>query len=80
LAKNVRVVLINGDRFLDFPKALPPGINFMGELGASKTKSRLPMFTGQIGEIVNNATDLVIFSLGTVSNTTQMPGKRENLD
>lgn len=52
----------------------------MGELGASKTKSRLPMFTGQIGEIVNNATDLVIFSLGTVSNTTQMPGKRENLD
>lgn len=76
LAKKVRVVLINGERFLDFPKPLPPGVNFMGELSASKiAPKKIPYFTGEVGEIVNRAQNLVIFSLGTVSNTTQMPAQ-----
>ncbi|KAI6176273.1 UDP-glucuronosyltransferase [Aphelenchoides bicaudatus] len=74
LSQKVRVILINGERFLDFPRALPIAISFMGELNAAKsTKQSVPIFTGQIGEVVTKAKNLVIFSLGTVSNTTQMP-------
>jgi hypothetical protein len=68
LSRKVRVILINGERFLDFPRPLPPGIKFMGELGVVKSvKQNVPIFTGQIGQIVKKAEKLVIFSLGTVS-------------
>lgn len=46
----------------------------MGELTTEDKSARnTPIFTGQIGNIVNRAKSLVIFSLGTVSNTTEMP-------
>lgn len=38
----------------------------------------MPIFNGEIAEIVNRAKNLVIFSLGTVSNTTSMPQQMVN--
>jgi len=73
LSEKVRVILINGERFLDFPKPLPHGINFMGSPILETKSKNEPIFTGEIGKIVEKAKDLVIFSLGTVSNTTEMP-------
>uniref|UniRef100_A0A915DDW0 glucuronosyltransferase n=1 Tax=Ditylenchus dipsaci TaxID=166011 RepID=A0A915DDW0_9BILA len=35
LSQRVDVLLINGERFLDFPRPLPVGIAFMGEVGKS---------------------------------------------
>ncbi|KAI6217833.1 UDP-glucuronosyltransferase [Aphelenchoides fujianensis] len=72
LSRRVRVLLVNGERFLDFPRPLPPGIGFMGEVKTTPQISA-PKLTGEVGEIVERAKHVVIFSLGTVSNTTNMP-------
>lgn len=39
-AQKVHVLLINGDRFLDFPRPLPQNIVFMGELALANPKSK----------------------------------------
>ncbi|KAI6187492.1 UDP-glucuronosyltransferase [Aphelenchoides besseyi] len=72
LSRRVRVLLVNGERFLDFPRPIPFGINFIGEVKIADKNSALN-FTGEVAEIVDRAKNLVIFSLGTVSNTTNMP-------
>ncbi|KAI6219842.1 UDP-glucuronosyltransferase [Aphelenchoides fujianensis] len=72
LSRRVRVLLVNGERFLDFPRPLPPGIGFMGEVKTTPQTSASKL-TGEVGEIVERAKHVVIFSLGTVSNTTNMP-------
>ncbi|KAI6214438.1 UDP-glucuronosyltransferase [Aphelenchoides besseyi] len=77
LSRRVRVLLVNGERFLDFPKPIPFGVNFIGEVKTATKNSPLN-FTGEVAEIVNRATNLVIFSLGTVSNTTNMPSNMLN--
>ncbi|KAE9552483.1 hypothetical protein FO519_004296 [Halicephalobus sp. NKZ332] len=73
LSQNVRILFVNGDRFLDFPRPLPLGITFMGEVGKKSSRSEL-VFPNEINEIINRAEKgIIIFSLGTVSNTTNMP-------
>uniref|UniRef100_A0AC35TM24 Glucuronosyltransferase n=1 Tax=Rhabditophanes sp. KR3021 TaxID=114890 RepID=A0AC35TM24_9BILA len=71
LSQNVRVLLINGEKFLDFPRPFPIGISFMGEVGS---KSKLNTLPAEIESIIKKAKKgIIIFSLGTVSNTTNMP-------
>jgi glucuronosyltransferase len=78
LSKNVRILLVNGERFLDFPRPLPVGITFMGEVGKSSSKIA-KIFSPEINAIIEKAEKgLIIFSLGTVSNTTNMPQKMLN--
>jgi glucuronosyltransferase len=71
MSQQVRVLLVNGERFLDFPRPLPTGITFMGEVGKKAYAKELPQ---DLRGIVDRAKKgFVIFSLGTVSNTTNMP-------
>ncbi|CAI4231112.1 unnamed protein product [Auanema sp. JU1783] len=76
LSQNVSALLINGERMLDFPRPLPLHISFSGELGLNKvSKSK----KGDLGDEIENiwskkpSKGLIVFSLGTVSNTTNMP-------
>lgn len=82
LSKTINVLLINGDRFLDFPRPLPLGISFIGEVGKIKVKKnkenstiKLISLPKDIEKIYNdkNSLGVIIFSLGTVSNSTNMP-------
>lgn len=86
LSKRVNVLLVNGERFLDFPRPLSPGIAFMGEVGATRRKEKhiLPdnwstaekqSMPPELQRVYDrqDADGVVIFSLGTVSNTTNMP-------
>uniref|UniRef100_A0A0K0E3C0 glucuronosyltransferase n=1 Tax=Strongyloides stercoralis TaxID=6248 RepID=A0A0K0E3C0_STRER len=71
LSKNVPILFINGERFLDFPRPFPIGITFMGEIGKKSSSKSLP---SEIETIINKANKgIILFSLGTVSNTTNMP-------
>uniref|UniRef100_A0A0N4ZU08 glucuronosyltransferase n=1 Tax=Parastrongyloides trichosuri TaxID=131310 RepID=A0A0N4ZU08_PARTI len=71
LSQNVRILFINGERFLDFPRPFPIGITFMGEVGKKNQGKSLPK---NIENIIKQAKKgIIIFSLGTVSNTTNMP-------
>jgi len=73
LSQNVKILFVNGDRFLDFPRPLPLGITFMGEVGKKSSRSNL-VFSSEINDIIERAIKgIIIFSLGTVSNTTNMP-------
>lgn len=71
LSQQVRVLLVNGERFLDFPRPLPTGIAFMGEVGKKTSATELPHDLKHIVDRAKNG--FAIFSLGTVSNTTNMP-------
>ncbi|CAB3401792.1 unnamed protein product [Caenorhabditis bovis] len=65
-------LLINGNRMLDFPRPLPLHIGFAGEMGVAKKSANVDEW---LDAIVSRPTDdgLIVFSLGTVSNTTNMP-------
>ncbi|CAA82344.2 Putative UDP-glucuronosyltransferase ugt-60 [Caenorhabditis elegans] len=78
LAKTtVPSLLINGDRMLDFPRPLPIHIAFSGELGVSKGKKLV--MEKWLEDIIEKPSDgLIVFSLGTVSNTTNMPAQMIN--
>uniref|UniRef100_A0A1I7UHE0 UDP-glucuronosyltransferase n=1 Tax=Caenorhabditis tropicalis TaxID=1561998 RepID=A0A1I7UHE0_9PELO len=70
-------LLINGDRMLDFPRPLPLHIAFSGELGVRKGKKVI--MEKWLEEIIEKPSDgLIVFSLGTVSNTTNMPSQMIN--
>ncbi|VDM39480.1 unnamed protein product [Toxocara canis] len=72
LSQQVPVLLINGEAYLDFPRPLPIGITFMGEIDAKA--SGLSALSGEIKRIADEAdAGIIVFSLGTVSNTTNMP-------
>lgn len=71
LSQKVRIMLINGERFLDFPRPLPHGIQFLGQVSAGTKATK--KFPPELERIVEQARTLVVFSLGTVSNTTNMP-------
>ncbi|KAH7726584.1 CRE-UGT-60 protein [Aphelenchoides avenae] len=43
MSQQVRVLLVNGERFLDFPRPLPTGITFMGEVGKKSSGTELPL-------------------------------------
>ncbi|CAD5221292.1 unnamed protein product [Bursaphelenchus xylophilus] len=75
LSQKVRVILINGERFLDFPRPLPHGIQFMGSVSRPSQRAELPP---EVERIVSSSKKIVIFSLGTVSNTTNMPFRMIN--
>lgn len=75
LAKTtVPSLLINGNRMLDFARPLPLHIAFSGELGIRKGKK--VVMEKWLEEIIEKPSDgLIVFSLGTVSNTTNMPAQ-----
>ncbi|PIO66518.1 UDP-glucoronosyl and UDP-glucosyl transferase [Teladorsagia circumcincta] len=63
LSRNVPALLINGERMLDFPRPLPIHIT------AKKVE-----FDDDLRAILQKPSKgLIVFSLGTVSNTTNMP-------
>ena len=72
LANRVPVTLINGEQYLDFPRPLPASIAFIGEVG--KTADSSSGLDAEMRKLVESA-DLgfIIFSLGTVCNTSSMP-------
>uniref|UniRef100_A0A0N4X2K8 UDP-glucuronosyltransferase n=1 Tax=Haemonchus placei TaxID=6290 RepID=A0A0N4X2K8_HAEPC len=73
LSKNVPALLINGERMLDFPRPLPIHISFSGELGLKKPAKKVD-FDDNLQTILQKPSEgLIVFSLGTVSNTTNMP-------
>ncbi|VDM66040.1 unnamed protein product [Strongylus vulgaris] len=73
LSKQVPALLINGERMLDFPRPLPIHITFSGELGLKKAAKKVE-FDEELRSILEQPSKgLIVFSLGTVSNTTNMP-------
>lgn len=72
LSKNVPITLINGEQLLDFPRPLPLSIAFIGEI-EKRDKKKITL-DQKIRAIVDSS-DLgfVIFSFGTVCNTSSMP-------
>ncbi|KAE9419738.1 hypothetical protein Angca_004126 [Angiostrongylus cantonensis] len=73
LSRHVMALLINGERMLDFPRPLPCHITFSGELGLKKATENVE-FDEQLQIILSRPSKgLIVFSLGTVSNTTNMP-------
>ncbi|KHJ80368.1 hypothetical protein OESDEN_19957, partial [Oesophagostomum dentatum] len=73
LSKNVPALLINGERMLDFPRPLSIHITFSGELGLKKAPKKVE-FDEKIRAILDKPSKgIIVFSLGTVSNTTNMP-------
>ena len=59
---------------LDFPRPLPVHIAFSGELGDREGKKAV--MEKWLEEIIEKPSDgLIVFSLGTVSNTTNMPAQ-----
>ncbi|GMR44358.1 hypothetical protein PMAYCL1PPCAC_14553, partial [Pristionchus mayeri] len=77
LSRQVPSLFINGERMLDFPRPLPISISFTGELGAKKKEknnANAPSFPEPLHSILEKTEKgLIVFSLGTVSNTTNMP-------
>ncbi|KAL3085305.1 hypothetical protein niasHS_010374 [Heterodera schachtii] len=80
--RSVPVLLINGERFLDFPRPLPPNIGFMGELATIGGKKAVTDGGGGHGQLEPDLASVysrpaskgvVVFSMGTVSNTSNMP-------
>ncbi|CAJ0581120.1 unnamed protein product, partial [Mesorhabditis spiculigera] len=74
LSMDVSALLINGERMLDFPRPLSLHVSFTGELGVSTAKAESKGLGDEIENILTTPSDgIVLFSLGTVSNTTNMP-------
>ncbi len=73
----VQSLMINGDQLLDFPRPLPYGFTFTGELRPRENRKRsqtAPKLAEAWQGIVDNSEKgIVIFSLGTVANTSEMP-------
>uniref|UniRef100_A0A914W979 UDP-glucuronosyltransferase n=1 Tax=Plectus sambesii TaxID=2011161 RepID=A0A914W979_9BILA len=76
LTRQVPVLLINGERYLDFPRPLPTGISFMGEITTTKKDAQLSKEFQTLMDKSDKG--VIIFSLGTVSNTSNMPEKMTN--
>ncbi|RCN36275.1 UDP-glucoronosyl and UDP-glucosyl transferase [Ancylostoma caninum] len=73
LSRHVPALLINGERMLDFPRPLPIHITFSGELGVKKAAKKVE-FDEELRSILDQPSKgIIVFSLGTVSNTTNMP-------
>ncbi|MFH4976677.1 hypothetical protein AB6A40_003386 [Gnathostoma spinigerum] len=78
LSRNVRVLFINGEQLLDFPRPFPIGIRFMGQIGVRKQK-KASVLNNDIKELVDRSEKgFIVFSLGTVSNTSNMPDSMLN--
>ncbi|XGW13459.1 hypothetical protein V3C99_000076 [Haemonchus contortus] len=73
LSRSVPALLINGERMLDFPRPLPIHISFSGELGLKKPAKRVDFDDDLQAILQKPSKGLIVFSLGTVSNTTNMP-------
>uniref|UniRef100_A0A1I8A7N2 glucuronosyltransferase n=1 Tax=Steinernema glaseri TaxID=37863 RepID=A0A1I8A7N2_9BILA len=72
LSSRVDVLFINGEAMLDFPRPFPQGIVFMGEIGKGKKKQKA--LSAEFEKLVTaSSKGTILFSLGTVSNTTNMP-------
>ncbi len=76
LMLNIGMLLVNGEEWLEFPRPLIPGVNYMGEIGTKKK----PVIDAPAAlnleweRLVNSGPKgLILFSLGSVANTTKMP-------
>uniref|UniRef100_A0A914ML69 glucuronosyltransferase n=1 Tax=Meloidogyne incognita TaxID=6306 RepID=A0A914ML69_MELIC len=75
VGQQVSVLLLNGERFLDFPRPLPTFILNLGSLASKQQKLNKLILDPEIEYIYSKkeSKGVVIFSMGTVSNTTNMP-------
>lgn len=82
LGSQVDLLLLNGERFLDFPRPLPQNIVHLGAIGGEKKKVLAkgggtvePKLEADFEAIYsrNGNKGVILFSMGTVSNTTNMP-------
>ncbi len=69
---------INGEPFLDFPRPFHFGVQYLGEMGMKKKQGDISEKDKDIGEPWNEIFQkdnkgIVLFSLGTIANTTLMP-------
>uniref|UniRef100_A0A0N5AXF9 glucuronosyltransferase n=1 Tax=Syphacia muris TaxID=451379 RepID=A0A0N5AXF9_9BILA len=72
LSKNVSMMLINGEQMLDFPRPLSLSIRFIGELDRyNKKKVNMEAEFQQLAD--SSDLGFIIFSFGTVCNTSSMP-------
>ncbi len=76
LVSNIDMLLMNGEQWLEFPRPLIRGVNYLGEIG--NTRRRLDASNISLDQewedIVNSGSKgLILFSLGSVVNTTRMP-------
>ncbi len=76
LAYDVDTLLMNGEQWLEFPRPLIRGVNYLGEIG--HTRKRLDVLNKALDrkweDIANSgAKGFILFSLGSVANSTKMP-------
>ncbi|MCP3662346.1 MAG: hypothetical protein GY696_07595 [Gammaproteobacteria bacterium] len=67
--------MMNGDRSLEFPRPSVFGVNHLGDVGHSQDIGMQDeKLSGDWLKVVDSANQgLIIFSLGSISNTTYMP-------
>lgn len=78
LFKSVSLLNINGEPFIDFPRPMPIGCNYLGEMGVTLQANRKQTSEKPLGEpwtsiLARENKGIILFSLGTVANTTNMP-------
>ncbi|KAL7073395.1 hypothetical protein ACQ4LE_007259 [Meloidogyne hapla] len=76
IGQQVSVLLLNGERFLDFPRPLPTFILNLGSLASKQQKFGKKIILDPDIESIYSKKEskgVIIFSMGTVSNTTNMP-------
>ncbi len=76
LMHGVGMLLVNGEEWLEFPRPLIRGVNYLGEIGTKQKRiADVPEALDQKWEQIINAgfKGLILFSLGSVANTTRMP-------
>ncbi len=75
LARNAKHYYANGDRVLDFPRPLPYGAKFLGDLSRTKEKIATAPMEDEWTRIAErtNSNGTIVFSPGTLVNTSTMP-------
>lgn len=76
---SVNLLLLNGERFLDFPRPLPLNILHLGNALSGQRQQQQQLTNQKLDpdfEAIytrNGSKGVILFSMGTVSNTTNMP-------
>ena len=70
------MVFLNGEDWLEFPRPILGNIHYLGEMNGKnlKKKQQIGTLDSKWQTIVNSsAKGFILFSLGSVANTTRMP-------
>ncbi len=75
LLDRIGQLYINGEPFIDFPRPFPIGMNYLGATGVKKQAPGAELGLKEpwisICQVENDG--IILFSIGTVANTTKMP-------